>query len=190
MDQLWFFLGRIHPAAVHLPIGVFALLALVEIAALFPRVPRLPAGLRTFILVLGAIFAAATALFGWLLAREGGYDPALLDRHRWLGLTVAVLAAVMLVAQLRAWRRTYATLLVATMGILAWAGHVGGTLTHGENYLSPVAAQKKKTTTPIDPAKALVFADVIHPILQERCVSCHGATKSNGDLRFDSLEQL
>ena len=86
------FLGRLHPAAVHLPIGIFLLLAMVELAALLPRGPKISDAHRTLVLALGLAIALATALFGWLLAREGGYDAVLLDRHRWLGLSFAAMA--------------------------------------------------------------------------------------------------
>ena len=189
MDQLWFLLGRLHPVAVHLPIGIFILLALVEAAAAFPGVPRLARPQRTFVLALGAIFGAATALFGWLLARDGSYDGALLERHQWLGIGVAVLAVVLLIVHLVGWRRIYGGALALTVVVLAIAGHLGGSLTHGENYLTAAAAAPRRAP-PADPARALVFAEVIHPILEQRCTACHGATKSNGDLRYDTLEEL
>lgn len=183
------FLGRLHPVVVHLPIGIFVLLALVEFAGLFRFGPRLTTTQRTFILAVGLAIALATALFGWLLARDGGYDTALLDRHQWLGFSFAALAAVLLLVHVRGWRRMYAGLLTVSVVVLGVAGHFGGTLTHGENYLT-ASSTAGKHDTPKDPAKALVFADVIHPILEQRCTACHGATKSNGDLRYDTLEEL
>ncbi len=83
---------RLHPLTVHLPIGILLLLALIELASLIPRAPRLNDSVRTFIVVLGVLSSAASALFGWLLARDGGYDPALLDRHRNFGLSGRLLA--------------------------------------------------------------------------------------------------
>ena len=189
MDQLWFLLGRLHPVAVHLPIGIFVLLALVELGALIPRVPRLAPALRTFVLGVGAVFALATAAFGWLLARDGGYDDALLERHQWLGFGVAALAVILFVVHLLGWRRVYAGALMLTVVVLGVAGHFGGTLTHGENYLT-ASSGPATPRPPADPAQALVFAEVVHPILKQRCVSCHGPTKSNGDLRYDTLAEL
>lgn len=37
-------------------------------------------------------------------------------------------------------------------------------------------------------AEGVSFNDVIWPILQERCVSCHGGDKDKGDLKLDSLD--
>ena len=189
MDQLWLLLGRFHPVAVHLPIGLFVLLAIVELAALFPRMARLANAQRTLVLALGLLFSLLTSLLGWMLAREGGYDAALLGRHRMLGIAVAALAAILFLVHLRRWQRAYATVLVAMILVTVAAGHLGGSLTHGENYLSAIATSAKRVPV-ADPAHAMVFADVVHPILQQRCASCHGATKSNGDLRYDALEEL
>ena len=189
MESAWQILGRLHPVAVHLPIGIFIVLALVELAALVPRMPRLAHAQRTFVLALGLGFAGMSALFGWVLAREGGYDPELLDRHQWSGFTVAGLAALLLVVHVRGWRRAYPIVLLVTVGVIGATGHFGGTLTHGENYLtSPFAAAKRGP--PIDPARALVFQDVVHPILAQKCAACHGAAKSNGELRVDTLEHF
>lgn len=187
MDPLWSLLGRLHPVAVHLPIGIFLLLAVVELAGRFFPGPRLNAGQRTWVLSVGLACALATALCGWLLAAEGGYEAGLLDRHRWLGLAFAALAAGLLAVRRRP--RIYApALLVTTLTLLA-AGHGGGTLTHGEDFLRPTAAIGNRPA-PADPAQALVFEHVVQPILGQRCGACHGAIKSNGDLRLDTLDHL
>ena len=40
------------------------------------------------------------------------------------------------------------------------------------------------------PEEAKVYADVIQPLLDAKCVSCHGATKQKGKLRLDTAENL
>jgi len=189
MDEFLFLLGRLHPAVVHLPIGILFLLAAVELASLFPRGPRLTPALRTFVLGLGAAGALVAVVMGWLLAGEGDYDDTLLARHRLLGLAVATFAVATLGMHLRGWRRGYAATLMLTVAALVPAGHIGGSLTHGAAYLTAASSDPKRVR-PSDPAQALVFADVIHPILQQRCVSCHGAAKQNGDLRLDAMAEL
>lgn len=191
MDTIWLFLGRLHPLAVHLPIGILLVLALVELVGRFPRAPRLPEGVRTLLLICGALSALASAAFGWLLARDGGYDPTLLARHRNLGFITAGLSLVLLVAQGLRWRRFYGATFFATLGALTLAGHYGGSLTHGENYLAFRAPAETAPAAAVnDPAKAVAFHAVIQPILEQRCVSCHGPSKSNGDLRLDTYAEL
>jgi mono/diheme cytochrome c family protein len=51
-----------------------------------------------------------------------------------------------------------------------------------------IAPPPKPRTVTFDNAAA--YADVVQPILQERCVGCHGPAKSNGGLRLDTWELL
>ena len=54
-------------------------------------------------------------------------------------------------------------------------------------------AAKPAAGAPVDPAaaaKAVVFNDVILPILQDKCVSCHGAEKAKGKLRVHTFAAL
>ncbi len=187
MDSLVTLLGRFHPLVVHLPIGILFLLAIVEVFTWFPRFPRIPDRVRTLILIVAAISAITASTFGWLLARGGEYDAAILDRHRYLGIAATVLAVGMLVFHRMRWQRTYTVLWISALAVLSLAGHYGGSLTHGSDYLAfhfgngaPVA----------DLTKVTVFDGAVHPILEQRCFACHGASKSNGELRYDSWEAL
>lgn len=198
------FLGRLHPIAVHLPIGIFLLLALIEVVGWIGRrrhlaaLPSLDAGQRALILTVGAFAALAAAAFGWVLGNEGGYDPELLALHRILGLATA--AGAVLLAFLARRPVVYRAGLPLLLVVLTFAAHWGGMITHGADYLFPAASvppPKVATTAPAGKAKAAaslatatVFADVIHPILHERCENCHGPTQTKGGLRLDSWEAL
>lgn len=209
MDQFWLFLGRFHPLAVHLPIGIFVLLAVLELTGLlarrprFSQWPRLSDSQRDHILLFAALMAMATAFMGWLLARDGSYDPVLINRHRNLGLLVAALAVILVVVQRARWSRVYATLLAVTLVVITAAGHIGGEITHGSGYLTqqlpafmrrwmgqPPVKIARPRAIPSDPRQAVIYADVIHPLLEQRCVGCHGPAKSNGQLRYDTWEQM
>jgi hypothetical protein len=198
------FLGHFHPVWVHLPIGIFILLGLLEAAGLLSRakglswLPRPTEPQRTLILSLGAAAAVLTAALGWLLAGGGDYDPALLHSHRWLGVEAAAGSVLLLAVHRIRW--LYAPVFVVSLALLVLAGHAGGKITHGSDYLTvhmpsrlrrmlgiPVAVPRPK---PADALHAVMFADVVQPILEQRCVSCHGSSKSNGELRVDSWESL
>ena len=187
MEPWLHLVGRLHLLATHLPIGLFILLAVIELAGLIPAGPRLTAQQRSWILGLGFLSAAATASFGWLLAGSGDYDDTLLDRHRWLGVAFAATTAVLYFLRHRP--RAYAAGLAVSVALLGLAGHAGGTLTHGESYLS-LSTVAADPATPSRAEDTRLFDDVIHPILQQRCSSCHGASKSQGDLRYDTREFL
>ncbi len=66
------FLGRLHPAILHLPIGLVAGVALLEFLGLLNR----KAAMRTApasLVVAAALSAIAAAVSGVVLAREPGY---------------------------------------------------------------------------------------------------------------------
>ncbi|MBL9205017.1 MAG: hypothetical protein JNN01_08020 [Opitutaceae bacterium] len=187
MEPLLQFIGRLHPLAVHLPIGVFVLLAVVETIGLVRPAARLTPPLRSLFLALGLLSAVSAAGFGWLLARHGDYDATLLERHRWLGTGFAGLALGLFLV--RRHLRAYASGLIVSLALLGAAGHLGGSLTHGEQYLT-LAKAIPSAPAHAAPEEAKVFDEVIHPILKERCVACHGPTKSNGDLRYDTRDYV
>ena len=196
------FIGRLHPLLVHLPIGMMVALAALELTALLPRFKNANAS-AGFILALAAPLAVVTAVCGWLLSLGGGYDEQLLAWHKWLG---AATAAGGVIAGILFWRGkffAYRSSLFVTTGVLLTAGHLGGSLTHGSDYLTRYAPEPLKQLLGIPGAKKIspprsfaelqnlpVFAAVIAPVLENKCVQCHGAQKSNGGLRLDSLAGL
>ena len=74
-------------------------------------------------------------------------------------------------------------------------GHYGGTLTHGEGYLTKgVFTQEKQVikNKPIIPnvQEAVLFNEIIQPILEEKCYGCHSSIKKKGKLRLDAQEWI
>ena len=183
---------------VHLPIGMLVALAAMEIAAWVPKF-RNANGSAGFLIALAAPLALVTALSGWLLSLAGGYDADLLNWHKWLGIATAMGA---LVAALLYWKKklnSYRCILFFTVGVLMTAGHLGGSLTHGSDYLGRYApwplkkilgTLEKSSPKFEDINAAPVFAAVIAPILESRCVDCHGPAKSKAGLRLDSFAAL
>jgi len=190
---------------VHLPIGIFLLLAAWEVAGSLARsrrlawLPTLGDSQRTFILVLGAAAALLAAALGWLLGGRGDYDATLVEQHQWLGFATA--GAAMLLLAFRRSAVLYRVSLPLFVVLLAIAAHWGGKLTHGTDYfvssLPPVIARlfgyqpaipAKKPAVTFD--NALVFENVVQPILKERCESCHGSASTKGGLRLDSWAAL
>jgi len=193
------FVGRLHPLLVHLPIGFLVLLLAMEVAARFPRGKHL-ADCSGFVAGLTVPVAFAAAACGWLLSRGGDFDPTLLAWHRWTGLGLAAASALVFALRRLNARRAYRLALGATAGLLVIVGHLGGSLTHGRDYLTRhvpgilrtmlgVRAPPPVTTLATMPAVPL-FAAVIQPILEKHCVACHGSEKSKGGLRLDGYEAL
>ena len=200
--DIFLFIGRFHPLLVHLPIGMLAALAALEIAARLPRFKNAAAS-AGFILALAAPLAAVTAICGWLLSLAGGYDENLLAWHKWLGTGTAVAAVVAAILFQRGKTTAYRASLFVAVTMLMVAGHLGGSLTHGSDYLTRYAPEPFKKLLGIAPAKKPappfsldelrklpVFTGVIEPIFENKCVGCHGALKSKGDFRLDSFAAL
>ena len=110
-------------------------------------------------------------------------------------------------------RRIGAALIFAAAGVVGFTGHLGGSIVNGEDYLfeplrrkpagpaTPVTAPAPPPSMPVavpgtagatpgaKPADSalLTYERDIRPILDGRCVECHGPAKSKGGLRLDSL---
>lgn len=203
------FLGRFHTLAVHLPIGVLLLIATAE---LLTRSARLRARIDPALdLALPFLVATAVASFalGLLLARGGGYPARLVGLHRLFTLGAVLGTSGCLVAwstRIREGgderRRPYRAALAATVGLLTLGAHFGGSLTHGDTYLTryaPPFLQRLMGAPPPAPVEAavadpgaepLVFASAVMPLLRRECVECHGPDKSKGGLRLDSLAAI
>jgi YHS domain-containing protein/uncharacterized membrane protein len=195
------FLGRFHPLLVHLPVGLILLLAFLELLACWPRFKNARASVGA-ILILAVPAAIITAACGWLLSRGGGYEEGLLQWHQWTGIGVAGLCCLLGLVYWRGWRRVYRMGLVGTVALLCWASHYGGSLTHGSDYLvhyapgplrSLLGGGKTSAASREKPrvlAEQRVFADVIKPVLESSCISCHGPEKAKAGLRLDTFGGL
>jgi hypothetical protein len=211
IPKLSLFLGRFHPTLLHLPVALLLLGLLLELIRL-PRlrgfVPSFQSTVLDFVVWLAALSAFAAALAGWLLAHEGGYDADLLDRHLWSGAATAIGAFTCVLARSfanarpdRAVLQHLATgLLVGTCGMMIVAAHAGGSLTHGEGYLTEHAPapirllaglpiprdRSQEALTPI--ADRAAFDGVALRIFENHCTDCHNPGKLKGKLRLDTYE--
>lgn len=204
------FIGHFHPALLHLPIGVFVLILLQELGAIFLRRGRMPAGESLFPLCFGAASAIVAVIAGFLLYHGHGDDyggQELVERHLWGGLVFAV--AAVLTFLLKAWTVAlaanpawYRLLLFLSVGVMGFASHDGASITHGTDYLTRYAPEPLRRvlglkpvadeagTAPKAAADPVVYADLVAPVLENRCVQCHKEGKAKGKLRMDTFEML
>ena len=140
-QRLYRWLGAMHPAAVHFPIALFLVAALLEIAALTLRRPVLTQGTRV-IIALAAISAVAAVALGWFAMGLPGKDDVTHTYHRWLGTSIAVLGLLSWWAKEHWVRRPgrgreliYVGLLTLTAAAVMVNGLLGGMLTHGMRHL-------------------------------------------------------
>jgi uncharacterized membrane protein/mono/diheme cytochrome c family protein len=204
------FFGRFHPVLVHLPIGFLLVAALLEAGRRLGKI-SVSESVVSFILLWSAVGATFACVAGYLLSLGGGYEEELLDEHMWQGIGVAVLAWVAWIAKsdILGNRLSFAPVFylpalgLGTLLILA-AGHHGGSLTHGDGYLTQYTPEPFRTMAGLPPRQieiteikpianipeAVVYHDIVQPILSVHCTQCHNPTKKKGDLRMDSYELL
>ncbi|PHN08520.1 DUF2231 domain-containing protein [Flavilitoribacter nigricans] len=197
------FIGRFHPLFVHLPIGFLLLAGILELVNRKQQKPGWDSAI-SLSLIVGAISGFVAAFCGWMLAADGGYDAGTLGWHRWLGIGTSVLA---LVAWLMKSKRIsfdpkyFAGVLGATILGLTITGHLGGNLTHGEDYLYQYAPGLVQTIMGVQPDSlntrqfaspdsVIVYADLIKPVLEKKCISCHSDTKTQGGLNMATYSLL
>ena len=185
-------IGRFHPILVHLPIGIFVLVIVMDGLTRFDKFAYFSASIR-LILGIGIVSAILSLVTGYTLSLEESNNQVLVDNHQWTAIgTTALFTAYYFSRQKLIAKRlahTYTLLLLLVM--LAWTGHQGGSLTHGEGFLTEGIFETKTTTeTQLnikDINQALVYKDLVQYTLNQKCVQCHGAEKQKGKLRLDDL---
>lgn len=191
------FIGRFHPSLVHLPIGMLVSLPLLELAGATRPALREAAG---FVLRLTLATGAITLVLGILLAYGSGVMSATVTGHMWGGI-VLLIELLVCVTVRPAWtsgqlQRAYPALLAVSLLTLTWTAHQGGSLTHGSDYLTrfmpgPLRRFFPSASAASDAAYAgSAYTRNIHPILNAKCVACHGANKEQAGLRLDFYELL
>jgi uncharacterized membrane protein len=192
------FIGRFHPLIVHLPIGILICAAILQIVALRSRNDSLRLAVRISIF-WGAVSAIVACITGLILADNDDYDAELVTRHQWTGILVAAIAVAGYIIE--RWKPRSILRISYTVTLLLFlsvAGHLGGSLTHGSAYLSYSAAEgddagtqlRNKLASITNLGEADVYMQIVQPVLEARCYSCHNATKRKGKLRVDELEHL
>ena len=140
-QRLYRWLGAMHPAAVHFPIALFLVAAVLEVAALTLRRPVLTQGTRV-IIALAAISSIAAVALGWLAMGLPGNDDVTHTYHRWLGTSIAALGLLSWWAKEhwvgkpgRGRELVYIGVLTLTAAAVMINGLIGGMLTHGMKHL-------------------------------------------------------
>jgi uncharacterized membrane protein len=195
--------GRTHPLIVHLPIGILFIGILLECVSLLPKYSQFRPSL-SLVWFFSALTSVLACVAGLLLSEEGGFDDETLQWHQWFGILVAVLSSGMFI--LKAFVKPLGPRITTSLALLSFitvsfAGHLGGTLTHGDDYLTSAfypasgndddGRMEVKHREPIvDVESALVYRDLIEPVLEQKCVRCHGRKKQKGKLRLDEYQHI
>ena len=187
-------LGRFHPVLVHLPIGILLLACFFQLLTIKNRFtilqPAIP--LMFFWGMIGAVLSCVT---GYMLSLSGDYDGDLVDTHQWMGIIVAVASLVLYVLYKLSVGEKFARIFsIVIIALVTFTGHLGGSLTHGPDYLTEglgSTGEKGVVMKPIpNIQEAVLYSDVVQPLLQAKCYNCHGANKQKGKLRLDQPEHI
>jgi uncharacterized membrane protein len=137
------FIGRLHLLLIHFPIALVIAAAAAEAATIVTGDDRWhTVAVRN--VRAGAVFALLAAFAGWRLSCEMGMDTSpLLEWHRWLGTIGGVVTLVAAIATAGTGGRSplgvrnYRIALFSAGMLVAVAGHLGGLLVWGANFLRP-----------------------------------------------------
>jgi hypothetical protein len=197
MQDFGFFLGRFHVLALHLPIGIVIAAVALDWIARKPRYAAL-AGAAPLLWAIAAISAVLTAALGYLHFGEGGFTGPSAEAHRLWG-TITAVAAIGSWWLARKGGRAGALRLtdgVLMLVLISLTGHYGGNLTHGTTFLQEYAPSflrgligaVPRRPAPTSVAAADPYLDVVQPLLEQRCGTCHNDDKREGGFSVGSYD--
>ncbi len=212
------FLAPFHNVILHLPIGFVLLSCLIE-ALQFRRPSEDVRSVLGLVHICSAAAMVATVALGLARAAEGGYEETTLSAHRIWGIVAGVLTVLVLGTHFLGFRKdaakpplqmAYRFILVANLGVMSVAGHYGGNLTHGSDYLVANAPDFVKNLlgegedegmpgadggssgepgeSGEDEDRLAHFKNRVWPALEAKCLSCHGETKQKGGYTLTDKE--
>ncbi|WPP50352.1 DUF1549 domain-containing protein [Catalinimonas niigatensis] len=205
------FSGRLHPLIVHFPIGLIVAAFFLELLTINGKRPGLREGVN-WLVYLGTLSAFVAAILGLLLYQVDDYQGSLVENHLIFGALTTVLG-VLTVWQLRRLQKNgyqnfiyYRALLTLTVVSLAVAGHLGGSLTHGEDFLSSTLpwnndgydegkASELMAELAVASQNASLSPDQqdrlnleVRAIFAHNCYQCHSELKQKGELVLETEE--
>lgn len=214
VNEWYLFLGRFHPLAVHLPIGLLLIAALFEWLGMIRPLAHLRRAVPA-LLVCACLGAVAAVYHGVLLAAGSGVLSESVDSHLWSGVALSI--SMFLLLPMRALiarlprllaAPCYQLLLLVSLFLLMGASHLGGNITHGKDYLveyMPEPMRESLSTLPkpvrdfiglVDAPPPVVAAEltlydaVFAAPIGEYCVACHKPDRVRGELLMHTLDAI
>jgi uncharacterized membrane protein len=185
-------LGRMHTLLLHFPIVLLVCCVCWELFTGYKKslTPE-QKGIGDGLLLITTFTSVISALMGLLLSKEPGYIPEELSWHKWGGVFISLLAMAWYIfrEQLRNKKMILSFTAVVSLVAVTITGHLGGNITHGDNFLfAPVTKDKQAPTVLFE--DAIIYANMVQPILKAKCISCHNSSKAKGQLIMESFTQL
>lgn len=199
------FIGHFHPLVVHLPIGILLFVFFLELIQL-KNVTNFNQAILIGIIV-GTVFSIVSAILGWLLSLDGGYDESLINKHQYAGWILCFFCILLVVLKLffsaniyfDRWNKLLWAMVILLICVV---GHYGGSITHGIDYLSFDFSSKNRlpkkalsidsvsALPPSQQAKINTYEGLIYPLLDAKCIQCHNSEKKKGNLQLTSVDLI
>ena len=147
LSRAWTFQGLFHPVSVHLPVACLSLSCFFLIISYkFPKAAFEASAF--YCLWIGAIGAIGACVMGWAYAQHEGYGAysfdvikSLVDRHRWAGIAVAIVAVALLPLATKVYRKQQVHLRkfwligsIVLAALVGGTGNWGGELIYGADH--------------------------------------------------------
>ncbi len=200
MDFIYF-LGRFHVLVLHIPLGIIIALLVLELLARKQKYRHLEAA-SPFLWVAAAVSAIFTVVLGYMHFAEGAFDGPSAAQHRTFGTALAIILTVVAALRASPYARSYKPVFLPASVLMVFlasiTGHFGGNMTHGSTYLIEYAPQFMRSMMGLPPRRAPVeslgaadpWHDLVGPMLDLRCSSCHNEDKREAELVLTSYEGI
>lgn len=195
--------GRFHPILVHLPIGILAFGIILVFLSKKGTNQHLDSIRLAFL--LGGIAAVLSSISGFLQYQYEGFTWETVQFHFILGWTTALASFWLFyeVNKASVFPNNLKLKSAGLFGLMLFTGHLGGNITHGEEYLIevlPPEIQELMGVT-LDANQGLVIPEqgweqlayydqVVQPIINQNCKSCHNPKNLKGELDLTSYDGL
>ncbi len=177
------FMGRMHPLILHFPIVLLLLLALILWNPKLSLLDNPQFSKSLFLVTL--VLTGLTVMAGLFLAAEEGYVQDEFFLHQWTGIGLFWIATLWFVFWVKQKHPIAKSFSVITVILIIVTGHLGASMTHGDDFLL-APFRKESRLKKVDLEEAISYNHIIKPILENKCISCHKASKQKGDLRLDA----
>lgn len=190
-------IGRFHPVILHFPIVLIILALILELLRRL-NVMKSPKMVITIILVAAAISTIVAIASGFLLYASGDYSGSLMQQHLWIGIITGIcilttVAFYFIYNEHARFYPLYAAGLLISNGAVAYTSHLGGSITHGEGYLTeylPMIGSNGDTIKMKEEKDMLVYEDLIVPVFEAKCFGCHNDSRQKGELSMTSFKTI
>ncbi len=177
-------IGRMHPLLLHFPIVLLLLAMGLEFFRFKPsfRSEKFYQKLTSYILLAGVLSSGVTVIMGLFLSHEEQYISPILVWHKWSGVCLFFVTSFIYVSRNLPWYKPmYSKVGAITSALfILLAAHFGATVTHGENFVWQPVLNVERQMVSLE--EASLFDHVIKPVLESKCMGCHNADKSKGEL--------